>query len=283
MKHLVSIGGGLSSTIELPMEVIRKYGADNVDLVIACLKGEHPDLWRLVTEIERLTGKQVTKIAYCPERASKYVIHAPESYWLSIWDVFRETGRMGSSLADPCSRMLKRETLRRYILRTYSDGGAVIHVGIKPDEIERQMAILANWKKAGYRVEFDLCDNPDYRRASTWVDWIPTLYEHGFPHNNCSGFCVKAGHAQMARLLYYYPDIFHYHAEQEKRFQADFHTDATIMRDRVTRGGITDTTPLSLYAFAERMKARWSGLLPGFDPFDGLDETPGCRWCDAVA
>ena len=110
MKHIVSIGGGLSSTIELPMEVIRKHGAKNVDLVIACLKGEHPDLWRLVAECERLTGKKVMRIAYCPERASKYVIYAPESYWLSIWDVFEQVGRMGSSLADPCSRLLKRET-----------------------------------------------------------------------------------------------------------------------------------------------------------------------------
>ena len=144
MKHLVSIGGGLSSTIELPMEVIRKYGAENVDLVIACLKGEHPDLWRLVDECERLTNKRVMRIAYCPERASKYVIHAPESYWWSIWDVFEKEGRMGSSLADPCSRVLKRETLRNYILRTYPNGGTVIHVGIKPDEIDRQMAILSN-------------------------------------------------------------------------------------------------------------------------------------------
>lgn len=285
MKHIVSIGGGLSSTIELPLAVIAKYGAENVDMVIACLQGEHPDLWRLVADCERLTGKHVTRISYAPVR--KYVVDAPPVMWWDIWDVFNQQGMMGNSLADPCSRVLKRETLKAYITSNYDPADTVLHVGITADEIDRMMAIQANWGRAGYKVEALLADNPPTvetreQRALRLVGWVPEMYLTGFSHHNCGGFCVKAGHAQLARLLYYQPQWFEYHAQRELWFQQTHHTDATIMRDKRTRNGITTTTPLSLYAFADRMRERWSRMLPGFDPFGDLEEMAACKWCEAA-
>lgn len=67
-KHIVSIGGGLSSTVELPLEVIRRYGAENVEFVICALKGESPDLWKLVKWLENKTGKSVTRVAWQPQK-----------------------------------------------------------------------------------------------------------------------------------------------------------------------------------------------------------------------
>ncbi len=285
MKHLISIGGGFSSTIELPLAVIEKYGADNVDMVIACLKGESPDLWRLVKECERLTGKEVARISYSPDDMRGYSVNAPESKWWGIWDVFFQEKRMGSSLADPCSRVLKRETLRAYILRHYSPSDTILHVGITAHEIDRMMAIKRNWGSIGYPVEADLADLPTNgtttERCQQMLGWTPRLYEWGASHNNCGGFCVKAGHAQMARLLWYDPDLYAYHEGYELLFQQTFDTDATIMRDRATVNGVTTSTPLSMRAFRERMQARWDGMM--FPPFDELDQTPGCSFCESVA
>ncbi len=282
-KHLISIGGGFSSTIELPLAVIDKYGAENVDMVIACLAGESPDLWRLVSECERRTGKQVTRITYSPIR--QYLINAPEVMWWDIWDVFFQQGRMGSSLADPCSRILKRETLAAYIQNNYEPSSTVLHVGITAHEIDRMMAIQRNWGRAGYRVEADLADKPNngtsVQRCKALLGWTPRLYEWGASHNNCGGFCVKAGHAQMARLLWFEPLLYAYHEMQEERFQRTFGTDATIMRDRATVGGLVVTTPLSMREFRERMQQRWAGMM--FPPFDELDQTPACSYCESVA
>lgn len=283
MKHLISIGGGFSSTIELPLAVIDKYGAENVDMVIACLAGESPDLWRLVDECERRTGKHIKRISYQPYR--QYVEDAPAAMWWDIWDVFFQQGRMGSSLADPCSRILKRETLRAYIQDTYEPSSTVLHVGITAHEIDRMMAIQRNWGAAGYRVEADLADRrvvgTSAQRCKAMLGWTPRLYEWGASHNNCGGFCVKAGHAQMARLLWYEPELYAYHEVQEERFQRTFDTDATIMRDRVTVDGVTTSTPLSMVEFRERMQARWIGMM--FPPFDELDQTPACSFCDSAA
>lgn len=282
-SHLISVGGGFSSTIELPLAVIDRYGVENVDMVIACLAGESPDLWRLVKECERLTAKPVTRITYQPYR--QYVVNAPEVMWWDIWDVFNQQGMMGNSLADPCSRILKRETLRAYIEDHYPPAETVLHVGITADETDRMLAIQKNWGRAGYRVEADLIDRPAHgtarQRCKALLGWMPRLYEWGASHNNCGGFCVKAGHAQMARLLWYEPELYAYHEAQEARFQQSWDTTATIMRDRITVNGVTTTMTLSMREFRERCQQRWAGMM--FPPFDELDDTPGCHWCDAAA
>lgn len=285
MKHVVSIGGGLSSTIELPLAVIDKYGADNVDMVIACLGGEHPDLWRLVDSAESLTGKPITRVTYSPYRA--YLADAPSVMWWDIWDVFIQQGMMGNSLADPCSRVLKRETLKAYITSNYDPANTVLHVGITADEIDRMMSIRANWGRAGYKVEALLIDKTPTNetrseKAMRLVGWIPEMYGADFSHHNCGGFCVKAGHTQMARFLWHYPEWFEYHAQRELWFQQSHDTTATIMRDRKTVDGKVTSTPLSMYEFAERMHTKWAGRLPGFDPFENLEETPACKWCEAA-
>ena len=321
VTHIVSIGGGTASTLELPQVVIEKYGKDNVVLVIAALKGEHPDLWRLVDECEKMTGLSVTRISYDPNVPRKYTVNAPPSDWLSIWDVFFQGPMMGNSRVDPCSNLLKRQTITRWMQDNYSPDSSVIHVGITFDEIDRTVAIMKRWREKGYRIECDLSKHRTVEssgyRAREIVGWEPTLYRQGFPHNNCGGFCVKAGKQSFARLLWFDPQLYFYHAYQESLFQEIVGKTVTIMSDEryvmkkviveldplpdegmfpefsnvleivktIKNEGVRQKVPLSLYEFAVRMKRRWDGLLPGESPFDydDLDETPGCRFCDAMA
>lgn len=294
MKHIVSIGGGVSSTLELPLLIIEKYGAENVDFVIAALKGESSDLWRMVDWLEAKTGKHVTRVAWTPYKnhiyykvERNYWIDAPPWAWSDIWRIFNIEGMMGNSLADPCSRVLKRTTMKSYILDKYRYSDTVLHVGITKGEIDRQLAIVQNWMKSGVQVEFDLCDvdlkGTSAERAERILGWIPHLYVEGHSHNNCNGFCVKAGHEQMAMLLYYDRPTYLYHEGKELEFQQKHNTAATIMRDRKTRKGVTTTTPLTLRDFRLRMVKRWKHMLPGLNPFTGLDATPGCSHCESVA
>lgn len=286
MRHVVSVGGGFSSTIELPLEVIRKHGAENVDLVICALAGESDDLWRLVRECERLTGKHVTRVSYAPDDDRKFAVDARFETWWGIWDVFFDQGMMGNPFADPCSRMLKRETMARYMTATYDPANTVLHVGITKNEIDRMLAIRRNWSRQGWTVEADLCDvelvGNSGERCQQMLGWQPIAYMRGHTHNNCNGFCIKAGKGQMARLLYFDRENYLYHEINEAKFQERFNTTATIMRDEYSVKGVRGVRPLSLRQFRERMEAKWAAMLPGFDPFDALDDTPMCRFCEAV-
>lgn len=296
MNHLISIGGGFSSTIELPLYIqkhLYKPG-DRLVLFIAALAGESPDLWKLVSECERLTGEPVTRVAWTKQPRwiyyhcqRNYWINAPEWSWSDIWDIFDNQGMMGNSLADPCSRILKRETIKAYITDHYPASNSTLYVGITGNEIDRILAIRANWTRAGYRVEAPLCDveqkGTSGQRCLSALGWTPRLYLEQHSHNNCNGFCVKAGHEQMARLLWYDRETFLYHESRELVFRGKHNTTSTIMRDRKTVNGVIVTTPLTLREFRLRMEALWRGMLPGFDPFDGLDKTPGCRFCESVA
>jgi hypothetical protein len=48
----------------------------------------------------------------------------------------------------------------------------------------------------------------------------PRLYEMGFPHNNCGGFCIKTGQRQMALLLQKFPERYKWNEEQQEKLFA---------------------------------------------------------------
>lgn len=289
MKHVVSVGGGISSTWLLMDRVIEKYGKQNVFPVICEIANEHPDLWRLVEAVENKYGIVIKRL----HGIVKSNEHGKQIEWtrnpVDIWDVFFYTGMMGSIVADPCSRMLKRELMAQYMIENFDPADTVLHVGITAGEIDRMLAITANWKRSGYKVEADLADMPALTREKQ-IDmcqkefgFVPALYRMGIPHNNCSGFCIKAGHGAMARLLWYDRKTFLYHETMELLHRQTFAHESTIMIDRKQRRGVLQVIPLTLRAFRLRMENKWRSMLPGFDPFDGLDDTPGCRYCDSTA
>lgn len=271
--HVVSIGGGITSTWLLVDRVIAKYGRENMTAVICAVGNEHPDVWRLIEAVERKYGIQIVRLG--------------KPY--DIWDVFFNEGMMGSSLVDPCSRVLKRERMAEYMAANHPPENTVLHVGITADEIDRMLAIRSNWKKRGYTVEALLADEPALTRERVIemcqfeFGFVPTLYRLGMKHNNCGGFCVKAGKGQLARLLWHDRATYLEHERMELLHQRIFEHQSTIMRDVQTVNGVRTTTPLTLRDFRLRMDARWKGMLPGIDPFESLDDAGACKFCDAAA
>ena len=100
-------------------------------------------------------------------------------------------------------------------------------------------------------------------RMLEWLDREgiapPRLYKLGFHHNNCGGFCVKAGQAQFALLLRTMPERYKFHEDNEERLRTLLNFRHTILRDHIGN----KTRPLSLKQFRERIEAQGT-----FDKFD---------------
>lgn len=70
----------------------------------------------------------------------------------------------------------------------------------------------------------------------------PRLYGAGFEHNNCGGFCVKAGMGQMVHLYETLPERYLYHEQKELEFQEFIGSDVTILSQ--TRKGVRSNLSL---------------------------------------
>ena len=236
MKHhaVVSLSGGVGSWAAA-RRAMRTY--DTVDLLFADTLIEDEDLYRFLGDIEEDLGQEI--------------IHISDGR--DVWETFEDVSHIGNTRIDPCSRILKRELLRSWIDDNHPAGTDVV-VGIDWTEDHRCERIRANYLP--HRVLFPLIeDGVDKCDMLAELDAAgierPRLYGMGFPHNNCGGFCVKAGQAQFARLLHFFPDRYGWHEQREQDLRDKLDKDVSILRDR--RGGTVK--PLTLRAFRERVEA----------------------------
>lgn len=244
-RHVVMFSGGLGS-YRAAKRVAAEFGADGLVLLFADTRMEDPDLYRFLREAAADVGGQLVTI----------------TDGRTPWDVFRDVRFLGNTRVDPCSRVLKREPLRRWLEANTDPAECVIYLGIGHDEAHRFDNAARN--HAPWKVRAPLCEDQSIplglsaARAELAAAGIalPRLYELGFSHNNCGGFCVKGGHASFGRLLEALPETFARHEAEEGAFRDAIGKDVAILRDR--RGG--KTTPLTLREFRERSQA---GHVPG--------------------
>lgn len=246
--YIVSFGGGLTS-YEALRRTIAKHGRNNTVAVLAdvgqirdeagrVVCGEDDDLFRFMTEIEQLLDFKITRIK------------SPD--YTDIWDVFFKRRMMGNTQVDPCSAQMKRGPLDAWINGNYMAMCDVLVTGLdwtEPDRrIEYAQAVLP------WRTWFPLCEPPLLTKRDIADELLvhgiepPSLYEEGFSHNNCGGFCVKMGHSQAYRLWKNRRHVYDFNATKEQQFREYTGADVAILRDR--RGG--ETIPLTLFALAER-------------------------------
>lgn len=240
--HVVMFSGGLSSWLTA-RRVRDMHGTDNLRLVFADTKMEDPDLYRFIHEAAADVGVELEII----------------EDGRNPWEVFHDVRFLGNTRIDPCSRVLKRQLLRKWLETEYPDPqSVVIHIGFSWDEEERLTRAKPYWKP--YTVEAPLCRPPLQAMGPEALQKVldeagiemPRLYRLGFKHNNCGGFCVKAGHANFRLLLQTMPDRYRWHEEQEQNIREHLDKDIAILRDR--RGG--KTRPLTLREFRERIEAK---------------------------
>jgi hypothetical protein len=152
---------------------------------------------------------------------------------------------------------LKRKVFADW-LRQKDPSECILYLGFDWTEPHRLESARKGYAKhvGPYRVEAPMMDPPllskgqmlDMMRAEGLEP--PRLYEMGFPHNNCGGFCTKAGQAHFRLLLEQMPERYAHHEAQEESARQYLGKDVSILRDRT--GGVTK--PLTLRALRERIQ-----------------------------
>lgn len=219
----------------------------------------------LDTPIAEYRGNPEWRACLADLRA-RAVAALPGLVWLAEgrdpWEVFRDANYLGNTRVDNCSKTLKRLVLDRWRLEHCDPTTDVFAVGIGEDERHRfeggkgKRGLYARMADMGWSYHAPLLGNPysvpSYRYAP--LDLIgppqPRLYDKGYKHNNCGGFCVKAGHAHWQNRWHVDPERYAYDAAMERKLREYIGTSAaTILRDR--RNG-NRAKPMSLDIFGAR-------------------------------
>lgn len=220
IKHLIQFSGGIASAYSAKL-VLDRFSRDETAIVFADTKMEDEDLYRFVDDMERVLCHPIIRLAD----------------GRTPWQVFFDVRFLGNSRVDPCSKILKRELLAKW--KRDNAPSAINYVGIWWDEKHR-LDNLNNHPKNTQAWDSPLLwDGWHYQRdAFDWLEAVgverPRLYRLGFPHNNCGGFCVKAGQVEFRRLLMTMPDRYRFHEQQEELIREKL-GDVSILSDR--RGG----------------------------------------------
>lgn len=207
--------GGLISHAAAGRAVVR-YGADAVTGLFADTRIEDPDLYRFLGETTRHLG--IKLVTVCDGRTP--------------WQVFRDQKFIGNSRVDPCSKILKRKLMERWV-DEHCPRGTILVYGLDWSERHRIDGTKADpghrgrTLARGYVPWYPMDEKPYLTKADIIAELHasdieePRLYKLGFPHNNCGGFCVKMGLAQARRLLEVLPDRYRQHEEEERRTMAE--------------------------------------------------------------
>lgn len=243
-QHVVMFSGGLGSWLTA-QRVAAEYGTDNLTLLFADVGsdrsahvGEDEDTYRFIAEAAANVGGTLVTVADGRD----------------IWQVFRDDRFLGNTRLANCSKYLKQQPCRDWLEANCDPANTIIYVGIDWSETHRLPAIERGW--APYPVRAPMTEAPLLDRqqmqqacADAGIE-LPRLYRAGFAHNNCGGFCVRAGQAQMERLLREHPERYLFHETEEQRLRDYLDKDVAILRDRT--GGTL--TPLTLRRFRERIE-----------------------------
>lgn len=251
MRHVVNFSFGESSWATAKI-VVQKYGAENVILLFADVRNEDEDTYAWGEAAAANVGARLVRIAD----------------GRTPWDVFFDEGMMGSTRADLCSRILKRELLDKWYIENCDPSDVTRYIGLNSEEADRfcrwdakgkrWRGALHSFAERGWLVRAPLCERGTMLSAgevSAWREreglWQQRLYREGFPHANCGGECVKQGQTGWLHLLKMRPAAFAKNEANEQEFRRRTGKDVAILRDR--SGGTTK--PLTLKELRERHEA----------------------------
>lgn len=249
MRRVVMFSGGIGSWAAAK-RVAEQYGTSDLTLLFTDTMMEDEDLYRFLDDAAARLGVPVTRIAE----------------GRTPWQVFFDERFLGNSSFDPCSKILKRQTADRWFRDNCDPLDTRIYVGIDWSESHRFTSLRDRRAGAGWTYEAPLCE-PPLKMKLQMLDELradgirpPRLYAMGFAHNNCGGFCIKAGQGHFALLLQHMPERYRHHEQQEQAIRAYLDKDVSILTDR---SGDGKKKALTLRRFRERVEAGFE-----FDKFD---------------
>jgi hypothetical protein len=179
-RRVVMFSGGAGSWATAK-RVAEHHGTDDLTLLFADTLIEDEDLYRFLKDAAANVGGrlEVVKEGRDP------------------WQVFFDVRFLGNTRIDPCSRVLKRETLRKWLERECDPEATVVYLGIDWTEIHRFERAAGHWQP--WTVHAPLCEAPLQDKADRFAALRargiepPRLYADGFAHNNCGGGSIRSG------------------------------------------------------------------------------------------
>jgi hypothetical protein len=255
MKHIISFSGGAGSFATAKL-VKDKCGLENIVMAFCDTLIEDEDLYRFNLDVAeyifetsvsselRWLCNNVPPVYEDHRNAHLFALcglwnkELPSFHYLQlgldIWEVFYKKRWVGNSRTAHCTTELKGKQFARWLNATYSHEECVIHFGFDWTESHRFDGAKKNWHP--YTCESVLCDAPYYTRQQIMqmiddaeID-LPRLYEMGFSHNNCGGFCVKAGQKHFKLLLEKLPKVFEYHEDKLNKILVDIPTTKPFLK-----------------------------------------------------
>ena len=192
MKHIVSFSGGMGSFAEAK-SCVDKYGKENVTLLFADTLMEDEDLYRFKDECVAFLDCELVTL----------------TNGKTPFEIFKQEKFMGNSMVDPCSKILKREPLIEWFTAKFAVDEAQMHLGIDYSESHRLEGVQKRMSPYVYRstlVEEGKIIHKDY--SEQFGINRPRLYNWKLGHNNCGGFCIKAGLGHYKALYEANPDRY---------------------------------------------------------------------------
>lgn len=251
MHYIVNFSAGLTSWKAL-QRTIERHGAANTTAVFADTKIEDEDAYRFLRDTEKHFGIDITTVAD----------------GRTPFEVWRDVKTIIINGVAPCSKILKRETVDKWVLERFGSQPITRVFGMDWSEAERMIRLRA--ALAPVPVWFPLAEAPYVDKCHIADELerigiaVPALYLEGFMHNNCGGGCVKAGQAHWAHLWRTRPDTYARWEREEAEFIAWYGTRVTILKDRAGGG---PRRPVTL--------AEFRTLLERGDAYDA-DDWGGC-------
>lgn len=227
--HVVSLSGGKDSTAML-LRMLEE--GMPVDVILFCDTGlEFPEMYGHLEEVERYTGRKVTRIR-APEPFEYYFLeHVAVGRRKTGCGEGRGAYRKGYGWAGPrlrwCTQHLKtapREKFLRPLRREYR---VVEYVGLAADE--------------GYRLERkgnrrDSCRHPLVEWGMTEADCLRYCYDRGFDWGGLYGlfsrvscWCCPLQSLQELRMLYrHFPELWERLKDWDSRTWRSFRKDYSV-------------------------------------------------------
>lgn len=220
MRHVVMFSGGVGSWAAAK-RVAEEHGTDNLTLLFTDTRMEDEDLYRFIREAAANVGVSLTAV----------------TEGRTPWEVFFDKRFLGNSRVDPCSEMLKRKPADAWLKAHCNPAETVCYVGIDWTEVHRFDRLVARKAEQGWVYRAPLCERPYLTRRDVFA-WLeregirrPRLYDLGFSHNNCGGFCCKAGQGHFAKLLATMPERYAFHESKEEAIRQYLGKDVAMLKD----------------------------------------------------
>lgn len=244
MTYQISFSGGLGSGITA---LIAHENKLDFNLIFADTKIEDPDLYRFNEDIANAVGKKIITV----------------TDGRTPWDVYIEKRWIGNTRTAHCSTELKTKPVMEWLSKN-ADPLDPLVLGMDMSESDRIERAQRNWAPRPvvsllnmykvWRPEYDMILNRYGIRK-------PRLYGLGYEHNNCGGFCCKAGLVQFERLYRTDPETYKYHEEEMERALLEIGPTAKPFL-RQTTGGVTNY--ITLRQLREQLE-KGTAELPMFD------------------